>query len=208
MVTDSLCPVCGGQITPGERQCPRCDWELESDYVLGPLTPEREAAYQEQLAWARRLWQERQQREVAQRELVAAQAELARLRQPLEAPHREPTTRPEVRTREQPPLLTLRGTFVAPDFIQQGMVRRLGRGVIHTVIPVEGTLVVVIAGGGAALFDLRSGQAIWEIDCPARCGALSPDGSVLALGTDQHVWLWNLRDGRPRCLQAALYQTS
>lgn len=67
-MTDRVqCPVCGRQVQLGERQCPRCDWELESDYVLGPLTPEEVAAHEKVLAEARRCWQRRQRPETAPR---------------------------------------------------------------------------------------------------------------------------------------------
>ncbi|MBC6480767.1 MAG: serine/threonine protein kinase [Hormoscilla sp. GM7CHS1pb] len=73
---------------------------------------------------------------------------------------------------------TLRGYFVLPELKAQGMVRGLGRGKIANMIPLNDDLVVVCAGGGAGLFDLSSGEALWEIDCPAWCGAVSADGKL------------------------------
>ncbi|MCS6862416.1 MAG: hypothetical protein NZT92_19100, partial [Abditibacteriales bacterium] len=88
----------------------------------------------------------------------------------------------------QVPCLTLRGVFVAPDLVRQGMERRLGRGEIDRVVLLDSHRVLVISGGGAGVFDLsgdggvEGGKALWEIDYPASCGALSPDGRWLALG--------------------------
>jgi WD40 repeat protein len=90
----------------------------------------------------------------------------------------------------------IRGYFILPQLVQQGMVRRLGRGRINNVIPLNQEWAVVCAGGGAALFNMSSGEALWEIDCPARCGALSPDGALLALGGARNIYLWDLRTGK------------
>ncbi|MBW4494057.1 MAG: protein kinase [Oscillatoria princeps RMCB-10] len=102
----------------------------------------------------------------------------------------------------QPPLKKgglaeeLRGYFILPQLALQGMVRRLGRGSIGNVIPLNQELVLVCAGGGAALFNMNSGEALWEIDCPADFGALSPDGTLLALGGARDIYLWDLRSGQ------------
>ena len=63
------------------------------------------------------------------------------------------------------------------------------------VIPLNDELVVVCAEGGAALFDLSSGEALWEIDCPASCGAVSADGKLLALRSNPDIYLWDLTTG-------------
>jgi WD40 repeat protein len=63
------------------------------------------------------------------------------------------------------------------------------------VFPVEDALVLVVAGGGATLFDLQTGSILWEIDCPATCGALSPDQRWLALGWGTEVYLWDVHSG-------------
>ncbi len=92
---------------------------------------------------------------------------------------------------------TLRGYFVLPELKAQGMVRRLGRGSIRNVISLNDELVVVCATGGAALFDLSSGETLWEIDCPpAYCGAVSADGKLLALGNNPDIYLWDLTTGK------------
>ena len=73
------CPVCAQMVTPDARRCPRCDWELETDYALGRLTAQEVTAQREQLLRARQEWRKRLQRETTQQALVAAQANLARL---------------------------------------------------------------------------------------------------------------------------------
>lgn len=83
------------------------------------------------------------------------------------------------------PVLSLRGKFVAPDLVQQGMERRLERG-SRIMVPVDAELVeaeVALMGahGVTALWDLRRGEILCEIDCPAHCGALDPSGSLPAL---------------------------
>ncbi len=65
----------------------------------------------------------------------------------------------------------LRGYFTLPELSEQGiMIRRFGRGTIHNVILLNQELAIVCAEGGAALFNLSSGEALWEIDCPANSG--------------------------------------
>jgi WD40 repeat protein/uncharacterized protein (DUF697 family) len=91
---------------------------------------------------------------------------------------------------------SLRGYFVLPELIEQGMQQRLGRGGINDVIFLDNELLVVCATGGAALFNLSSSEVLWEIDCPAGCGAISQDGTVLALGGKENIYLWDLTSGR------------
>ncbi|WP_199247235.1 PQQ-binding-like beta-propeller repeat protein [[Phormidium] sp. ETS-05] len=93
-------------------------------------------------------------------------------------------------------LLDLRGYFILPELTAQGMVRGLGRGYIRKVIALNQELTIVIANGGATLFNLRTGEALWEIDCPAGSGAVSADGRLLALGGDKDIYLWDLTTGR------------
>jgi hypothetical protein len=82
------CPVCAQMVTAGARRCPRCNWELESDYVLGRLTAQAVTAQREQLLRARQDWRKRLQRETTQQALVAAQANLARLQRQCEKARR------------------------------------------------------------------------------------------------------------------------
>ncbi|WP_017719520.1 WD40 domain-containing protein [Kamptonema formosum] len=107
-----------------------------------------------------------------------------------------PTVRLSPPAFELPPVAGLRGNFILPQLAQQGMVRRLGRGLIKNVIPLNQQLVLMCATGGAALFNMSSGEALWEIDCPANFGALSPDGTLLALGGARDIYLWDLRTGK------------
>ena len=90
---------------------------------------------------------------------------------------------------------TWQGYFVLPELKAQGMMRRLGRGMIVNVIPLNDELVVVCASDGAALFNLSTGEALWEIDCPASCGAVSADGKLLALASRLDIYLWDLTTG-------------
>ena len=107
-----------------------------------------------------------------------------------------PTVRLSPPAFQLPPVAGLRGNFILPQLAQQGMVRGLGHGWIKNVIPLNQELVLVCAYGGAALFNMSSGEALWEIDCPANCGALSRDGTLLALGGARDIYLWDLRTGQ------------
>ncbi len=93
-------------------------------------------------------------------------------------------------------LTDLRGYFILSELTAQGMVRRLGRGYIRKVILLNQELTIVIAHGGAALFNLRTGEALWEIDCPADDGAVTADGRLLALSRNQDIYLWDLTTGQ------------
>jgi hypothetical protein len=46
----STCPVCG--LTYDLKHCPLCGWEMESEYVLGELTPEDIAEYKKRIEQA------------------------------------------------------------------------------------------------------------------------------------------------------------
>ncbi|MCS7265586.1 MAG: hypothetical protein NZ805_12220 [Armatimonadetes bacterium] len=93
------------------------------------------------------------------------------------------------------PAFSLRGYFVLPDLIEQGMVQRLGRGYILDIFLLSHNLILVVSRGGAGLFDLNDGKALWEIDCPAQSGAISPDGSMLALASGNEIVIWCLTEG-------------
>ncbi len=93
-------------------------------------------------------------------------------------------------------LTDLRGYFILPELTAQGMVRQLGWGGIQKVILLNQELTIVIANGGAALFNLRTGEALWEIDCPADGGAVTADGRLLALAGNQDIYLWDLTTGQ------------
>ncbi|GIV64045.1 MAG: hypothetical protein KatS3mg045_1384 [Bellilinea sp.] len=110
--------------------------------------------------------------------------------------------RPELAEADIPAVLRLRGHFVHPDLAARGMERRLGRGDFFQVILLGDEQVLVIAGGGAGLFALSEGACLWEIDSPARCGGISADGALLALGGYGKIALWDLRTGELRRLLA------
>ncbi|GAA4258545.1 hypothetical protein [Dactylosporangium darangshiense] len=48
------CPVCSWPAPPTAPACAVCDWQLLSGLVLGPVTPERRAAFERRLAAAQR----------------------------------------------------------------------------------------------------------------------------------------------------------
>ncbi|MBD2543280.1 WD40 domain-containing protein [Planktothricoides raciborskii] len=96
----------------------------------------------------------------------------------------------------QPPLANLRGYFTWAALQQQGMIKRLGRGEVSEVIALNQELTVVISRGGATLFNLATGEALWEIDCPAEGGAVSANGRLLALYKDKDIYLWDLTTGQ------------
>ncbi|MCT7970983.1 protein kinase domain-containing protein [Laspinema olomoucense] len=93
-------------------------------------------------------------------------------------------------------VIDLRGYFILPELQAQGMVRRFGRGAIRNVLLLNQEFAIVCATGGAALFNLSSGEALWEIDCPANSGAVSLDGELLALAWKQAIYLCDLTTGQ------------
>ncbi|AFY82659.1 protein kinase domain-containing protein [Oscillatoria acuminata] len=93
-------------------------------------------------------------------------------------------------------VIDLRGYFILPELQAQGMVRRFGRGTIKNVLLLNQELAIVCAGGGSALFNLSSGEVLWEIDCPANSGAVSLDRKLLALGGQQAIYLWDVTTGQ------------
>lgn len=84
-----------------------------------------------------------------------------------------------------------------PELVNQGMKKRLGRGFITDIIPLKNNLILVCSAGGATLFQIGlSENILWEIDCPARCGAINSRHNLLAIGADPNIYLWNLRTGQ------------
>jgi len=90
------------------------------------------------------------------------------------------------------PALSLRGFFSLYN-VDESLRGRPNRGVIAGIIKniflLDPNLVLVISTGGAGLFDLNDGQALWEIDCPTEGGAISPDGSLLAFRVEEEILL-------------------
>ncbi|NNJ09534.1 TIR domain-containing protein [Chloroflexales bacterium ZM16-3] len=110
------------------------------------------------------------------------------------APPPEPEPPPE----SVSPALGLRGRYALSSLERQGQVARLGRGCARSVIMLAPDRALLISGGGAALIDARDHRALWSIDCPARCAALSPSGRLLAIAGGAQIFLWDLQDGRMR----------
>lgn len=91
--------------------------------------------------------------------------------------------------------LTLRGQFILPDLLEQGLHFTLSLGGINRVFPLNRERLITVAGGGARLIDVTTGDVLWEILCPNRSAALSPDQTILALAVTKTVYLWDLRTG-------------
>jgi WD40 repeat protein len=96
------------------------------------------------------------------------------------------------------PALSLRGAFGLPSLEQQGLLRRLGRGVARSVVLVDAAHALVVSGGGPALVAMAEGTPLWAIDCPTRRACLSPSGRLLALAAGAQIRLWDLADGSLR----------
>ncbi len=90
----------------------------------------------------------------------------------------------------------LKGTFRLPDLAQERLQQRLGRGKLIQVIPLSEVLVVAIAASGATLFDLTTGQLLWEIDNPVTLGTVTPDQQLLVLVHRIWVYVWELGKGK------------
>ncbi len=95
-------------------------------------------------------------------------------------------------------VITLGGNFILPFLKEQGMVKRLGRGSINNVIPLNNQLAILCSSSGAALWNFSNNEILWEIDSPATGGVLSPDGNILALSWHQDIYLWDLTSGQVR----------
>ncbi len=94
----------------------------------------------------------------------------------------------------EPPTPEFRSTIRLPRLEQDGQLRRLGRGRPLQAWLINPRFVLVAAGGGAALFDIRDQRCYWEIDAPVQCAALSSDSRRLALANEQ-IWLWDIEQG-------------
>jgi WD40 repeat protein/uncharacterized protein (DUF697 family) len=125
-------------------------------------------------------------------ELISVEIETT----PIKVPPAKPVKKPKVGNRTSGGAAALRGYFVLPELTEQGMQQRLGRGRIKNVMPLSNELVVVCTADGAALFNLSSGETRWEIDCPGEYSAVSSDGTLLAFGWKEDIYLWNLCTGQ------------
>lgn len=215
------CPVCQTEYTQGEVSCCLvCDWDLTpcpEDFV------ERQNVH---IAWAREIWIKfqvlQQQLPTSINAEIEANPQLSQLREesqgylenatseeaiaelisveiettPIKISPPKPVKKPKVGHRTSGGAAALRGYFVLPELIEQGMQQRLGRGVINNVMFLNNELLVVCATGSTTLFNLSSGEVLWEIDCPAGWGVISGNGTLLALGCKENIYLWDLCSGR------------
>jgi WD40 repeat protein len=100
-----------------------------------------------------------------------------------------------ISTESAPAAPGFQGTIRLPRLEQDGQLRRLGRGRPLQAWPLNSRFTLVVACGGAALFDIVDQRCYWEIDAPVQCAALSSDGRQLALAGEQ-IWLWDIDQGR------------
>jgi WD40 repeat protein len=98
--------------------------------------------------------------------------------------------------RTNQPFRNLVGRSEVPESNEPGLLHRLGLGFIADLLYSDGSEALMVAEGGTVLVDLSTGKSQWELDCGANCAALSPDGSLLALGRRAKIWIWNLREQR------------
>lgn len=92
------------------------------------------------------------------------------------------------------PVFSLRGTF-KPEDESSGSASFYNATTLKVL---NHELAVIVSETRSGLVkQMGSGKkTIWEIVAPAKCGCLSPDGSILALGTDRSIDLWDLKTGK------------
>lgn len=91
---------------------------------------------------------------------------------------------------------TFTGQFLLPDLWQEKMQQRLGRGVIRSVRALSSTLTIAIAAGGATLFNLETGKALWEIDNPIEQGLWIAEEQLLIFTYRRWVYVWDMSKGK------------
>jgi len=91
---------------------------------------------------------------------------------------------------------SLRGYFLLPDLAQSRCCLRLGRGVIRNLISLSPNLVLALSAGGASLFDLQTGNVLWEIDTPTEQGLLTADHNYLVISYRSWVYVWAMATGK------------
>lgn len=98
----------------------------------------------------------------------------------------------------KPPALDLHGSFTLPMLEDKNMLLRFGCGEPKEILRVDEQHCIIVSAGGAALYRPTSDRpAFWEIDCPATCGALSPNGRLLAIaGVLNSIYVWDLANGK------------
>lgn len=217
----SQCPVCQTEYIEGEVSCCFvCHWDI---IPCPEAFVERQNVH---IAWAREIWIKfqalQQQLPTSIKAEIDANPQLSQLREesqdylenatsedaiaqlisveiettPIKVSPPKPIKKPKVGHRTAGGAAALRGYFVLPELTEQGMQQRLGRGVINNVIFLNNELLAVCATGSTTLFNFSSGEALWEIDCPADWGVISGNGTLLALGCKENIYLWDLCSGR------------
>lgn len=82
---------------------------------------------------------------------------------------------------------------VLPSLKEAGITQRIALGHIYKIKFLNNDLLVICASGGTSLYDINNWQRLWDIDSPAKCGTISHDGTTLALGWGQKIYIWDLR---------------
>ena len=83
-----------------------------------------------------------------------------------------------------------------PKLAKQGMLQRFGRGLISSFFFLNQELLLVCATSGAIILEIETGEVLWELNCPNKCSACSSDRSLLALGDNRYIYLWDIRQGK------------
>ncbi|MEB3174094.1 MAG: serine/threonine-protein kinase [Cyanobacteriota bacterium] len=91
---------------------------------------------------------------------------------------------------------SLRGYFLHPELAQSRCQLRLGRGALRQVTGLSPALVLTISAGGAALFDVNTGNVLWEIDAPIDRGIVSLNQKYLIASYRASVYVWSLDTGK------------
>ncbi|NET43576.1 WD40 repeat domain-containing protein [Okeania sp. SIO2B3] len=82
---------------------------------------------------------------------------------------------------------------VLPSLKEAGITQRIALGHIYKIKFLNNDLLIICASGGTSLYDINNWQRLWDIDSPAKCGTISDDGTTLALGWGQKIYIWDLR---------------
>ncbi|MDR3576901.1 MAG: hypothetical protein P4L50_23795 [Anaerolineaceae bacterium] len=89
--------------------------------------------------------------------------------------------------------LSLEGSFILPIMQENHQVMRFGKGIIEKIIPLNGKF-IVIAGGGAAMYEFGFKNPIWEIDLPSTSGTITRDNNKLVLSWANEIYLHEIDD--------------
>ena len=77
--------------------------------------------------------------------------------------------------------------FAPPQWLPEGAIARLGKGVVYDVkFSADGKRLIVASGPGVWHYDAQTGEEVdlipWDISTPPQGMALSPDGTIFAFG--------------------------